>query len=208
LHTFLLLIAALAGSGWHCTEDAGLWDCRPNQPAPRVAAQVEPKRAMPAVLPTEPEPVPDPEPDIERKAEPGAESNAESNADPEADTAGQPGDEGQAEPEPRLEPTPAPADSPADAGAEAAELLGENTYIVQIGAYRNREAAYSEARRLAYSGMVVVNTHSDGKDWFVLLLGTYPSWTEAREAGLDYEATEGGSYWVRTARDLQQVLKP
>ncbi len=49
MHTFLLLVIALGGGDWSCTETDGLWDCRPAQalPAPRrVAPPARPATAQ------------------------------------------------------------------------------------------------------------------------------------------------------------------
>ncbi len=61
MHHFFLLVIALAGSDWNCTESNGLWDCQPVQALPRTAARSlrSPAAAAP-VIPVPPSASPPP----------------------------------------------------------------------------------------------------------------------------------------------------
>ncbi len=179
----VLLVIALAGTGWSCTENNGLWDCRPAQPQPRAAAR---PLASPVTAPRRMQSLDTPAP---QAAEPPsvAETARESTITPAA-------------------PEAAPArvvEQPAPSAVAVAGPTG--AFIVQVGAYRERAQAQETADRLPYDGLEVVPTEREGEVWYVLLLGAYSDIETARAAGAEYEASTGGSYWVRTAADLQSV---
>ncbi len=116
-----------------------------------------------------------------------------------------------AEPEAETETEPEPAESadppavvlPVEPSPPPQPVAVDDPYIVQVGAYRKRETAERAADALALPGLSIVPTRRDDEDWFVLLLGAYPSWEDADRAGRDF----GGSFWVRRSSDLRQVLR-
>lgn len=188
----LLLVIALAGSDWNCTETDGLWDCQPAQPEPAVVA---PRRAMappansiaPAqssmALPPEPEervpalPDPSPEPEAELATEP------ELVAEPEM------------EPKPAALPKPSPGFVPVPG------------YMVQIGAYRDPADAQRAASELDYGSLKILPMRSKGQDWSVLILDAFETIEQARAAGDSYVERTGGSYWIRSSKDLVRSLE-
>jgi cell division protein FtsN len=90
----------------------------------------------------------------------------------------------------------------------AVEPEDASAYFVQIGAYRIRENAEAEARRVDRDGLTVVPTERDGETLFVVLLGAFSTLAEARAAGdACRRAFPGTSYWVRTGENLRRVLK-
>lgn len=80
-------------------------------------------------------------------------------------------------------------------------------FIVQIGAYRSEAAAREQVRRVGDADLRIMPTRRDGEDWYVVLLGAFPSWQEADAAGRAYESASGGSFWVRRSSDLRAVLR-
>ena len=79
--------------------------------------------------------------------------------------------------------------------------------MVQVAAFREKELAERAARELDLANLVVMPTQRDGEDWYVILLGAWPTYALADEAGRRFVEVKGGSYWVRNAADLQAILK-
>ncbi len=179
MHNILLLVAALAGGNWSCSESDGLWDCRPTRPLPaarRAAPPAQPQ--LPAATSFDSPP----------PAQPRQQAAPSASAGPVPQQA--------ADVSQSVTPAPRP---PGQAPAQP-------DFVVQIGAYENREGAERAAAALGDAGLTVVPTLRDGKTWYVLLLGAFLSLDAARAAGDSYEARTGGSYWVRTMADLEQAL--
>ncbi len=108
------------------------------------------------------------------------------------------------EPAPQLDPPsdarPEPAPSP-----EATELTGG--WAVQIAAFGDRDSAEQGVDRIGLDEVIILRTRRSGKDWYVLLLGSYSSKDEAESAGRDYATNTGGSYWVRDAYGLKKIQR-
>ena len=146
------------------------------------------------------------------------EDSVEESADETAEPAVVPQpDEALPEPEPALDaskadavPAAVPAATAPPAAAPVAESPAEvSGFVVQVGAFREPAQAQAAARQIDLSSLVIMPTRRDGEDWYVVLLGAFPSYEEAREAGEIYAArVPGGSYWVRSAQDLRDVLNP
>jgi septal ring-binding cell division protein DamX len=102
----------------------------------------------------------------------------------------------------------APAPSPPEdaAPAERNEVsAGDDGYVLQVGAFRRQELAVKASRQIGLPALTVVPTRRGEEDWYVLLLGTYPSALDAREAGEAYlDANPRGAIWVRAAADLRE----
>lgn len=122
--------------------------------------------------------------------EPGAEKKAEPAAAPEPTPPQQPVPDSVPEP-PKATPATAP----------------DGDWVVQVGAFEDRATAQKVVRRLDRDGTVIVPTRQDGKDWNVVLLGSYPSREAADDAGRAYAADTGGSYWVRGATGVEAVRR-
>lgn len=192
MHYVFLLVFALAGSDWHCTESDGLWDCRPARPQSRVTARPLESQAVAAAaspvasaagstLPTE-SPVVEP---TESGAAPGPNSAGEA----PAGTA----------------PTGTALTSTRSAPPIVSPAASELAYVVQIGAFRRRAEAEAAVSELDREGVVIVANRRDGITWYLVLLGAFSTLEDARAAGAEYEADSGGSFWVRNAADLREV---
>ncbi len=93
-----------------------------------------------------------------------------------------------------------------DSGQAMPGFKPEKAFVVQVGAYRERADAEQVASRLDYETLAIVPTEREGESWWVIVLGAFRTLEAARSVGDEYEADTGGSYWVRTADDLQAVL--
>lgn len=206
-HVFLLVIA-LAGSDWNCTETDGLWDCRPARSVPKAPAPplapVSPASAIAAGAVAFPE--------ASGAATIAAPASAPVQA-PAAVAAEAPAAVPDEKPE--AVPAQAPANGQQLAGIDSSVsgseqpipgLKSSNAFVVQVGAYRQRVDAEQEVSRLDYESLAIVSTERDGEVWWVIVLGAFDSLESARSAGAQYEAATGGSFWVRTSDDLQAVL--
>jgi septal ring-binding cell division protein DamX len=226
LHIFFLLVLALQAGDWQCSQEGKLWDCRPPPPAPPPISA--PQAAEPAQQTLEPG---------EAIMEPGDSSPAEAVTPPEAERQPPreltPVVPPEADPipapvaHPESEPAPAEAASLAltdaisgsvapkrpETGMGRVETPGMDResptgFVVQVGAFRNKERAQRAVRELDDAGVVVMPTVTDGEVWYVLLLGGFPGWEEAAAAGAAYQAAHPeGSFWVRNAGDLRRILR-
>jgi DamX protein len=174
-----MLVVALQSGGWHCTQVDELWRCEP-----AVKSRPAPPEAASsdaAVL----------APSRAEAASPGPAADQSALAvDSEL-----------------VEELPSPAvDS--EVAEEPFSPTAAQAYVVQVGAYRTKEKAQAAARSINGDRLVVLPTVKGGQDWFVLLLGAFPTLAEARAAGDAYRRNvPGASYWVRSAEDLRRVLK-
>lgn len=104
---------------------------------------------------------------------------------------------------PRAPETVAMAELPSAAESSARD----DAFALQVGAFRDRDLAEKAVRQIGMPDLQIVATRREDADWYVLLLGTYPSAVEAREAGETYlDANPGGAIWVRAASDLKASL--
>jgi len=151
----LILVIALSGAAWQCDNREGLWECRPppataaGEAAPTVSADGEGGAGTPvpeaaATNPTQP---------IPRAADAGAGYGAPVNE-------GAPGAEDAEDTE---------AAAAANTGASTA--ASADAWVVQIAAYRDKEAAQAAARDISYAGLIIMPIRREGENWFVLLLG-------------------------------------
>lgn len=77
-------------------------------------------------------------------------------------------------------------------------------YVVQLGAFREQSSAERAAKAGKLEEIKVLATQRNGQTWYVLLLGSYKSREEAREASAAYlQAHPDGSTWVRSSADLR-----
>ena len=195
-----MLLVALASGGWQCKQEAGLWQCQSPPPAVKLETPPTVAEVTPGQLPeTAPEPAPVTGPAGELAEDP-------MQAPPQ-------------EAEPVKAMAPAPVSSPVAERAPDSEAVASaepepkpeanvaDPYLVQIGAYREKSAARQQASRVDSSELEIMPTRRDGKDWYVVLLGAFPSWQEANDAGRAYESAYGGSFWVRRSSDLRKVLR-
>lgn len=118
-----------------------------------------------------------------------------------------------AEPAPPPEPAPAPVpEADTSAAPEPAERAAptalDEGWAVQVGAYADRASAQRAADQIGWQGIVIVPTRRDGRDIYVVLLGTWPSRDEADSRGRGYTSETGGDYWVRSASGLQMIKRP
>lgn len=100
---------------------------------------------------------------------------------------------------------------PSPGGHAARESTGTNVvsgpmaqqYVLQVGAFRDRANADSAAASLAGEQVRIVATRRGTQAWYVLLLGSYATEVQARQARqrylADYPAAEA---WVRSSADL------
>ena len=185
LGSILILIVALAAGDWQCEKRGGLWDCRPPVPVvapvatPAPSAVVEP--AVPLDAPAAAPPLPA-EPDAPVAALPALQAARSTPTEPigTASTQGQ-------------------------NHAVTNPTLGE-AWVVQIGAFREQEAAQAAAQALKDGGATILPIEREGEAWYVLLLGAYAAKSDAQRAG-DAYAKSGGDYWIRSARSLQKLAK-
>ena len=99
---------------------------------------------------------------------------------------------------------PEPAATIKADGSGVSTRILPTDFVLQVGAFRERARAVRAAQELGREGVVVVRTRRGEEEWFVVLLGVYPSADEARDAGEAYEAAvPGGSFWVRPGSDLR-----
>ena len=98
-----------------------------------------------------------------------------------------------------------PAPRPAD--ASGAVPMAVDDYVLQVGAFQERQLAVAEAQRLGRPDLLVLPTERDGREFFVLVLGVYPTREAADQAGEAYLADQpGGSVWVRPASDVKAAI--
>ena len=100
-------------------------------------------------------------------------------------------------PEPAPQPEPIPEPTPETTTSTA--LTGG--WAVQVGAYAERASAMRVAGLIDREGVVILPTRSNGRDYYVVLLGTWPSREEADDIGRTYVAET--DYWVRSTSGLQ-----
>jgi septal ring-binding cell division protein DamX len=93
------------------------------------------------------------------------------------------------------------------AAATEPEPALDGAYVLQVGAFHRESSAQSAAAAIGMEELRVIGTRRGQEDWYVLVLGTYDSKVDAREAGEAYlDANPGGSIWVRSAADLREAL--
>ncbi len=171
----LIFIAALAGGGHECQHIDNNWVC---DVLPR---QVADSRDLQQVSNPQHIARPTPSPKAAIPAEPSASAELAAPATPESDTA---------------------PETPAEQSTQMAVAMLNRGWAVQIAAFGDRAAAELGVQRIGRDNLEIVHTRRDGEDWFVLLLGIYPSHEEADRAGRAYAEESGGSYWVRNAAAL------
>ena len=79
-------------------------------------------------------------------------------------------------------------------------------FAVQVVASSNMENLKAFAQRNQLSDEWVAETSVNGKTWFVLLQGVYPTMSEAKAALEQASATLDTSPWVRSVGSLQAVM--
>jgi septal ring-binding cell division protein DamX len=101
-------------------------------------------------------------------------------------------------------PAPPPQNIHTPAAEENVEALPIDAWVLQVGAYRDRDRARVAADMIADDNLIVVPIKKDGGDWYVLLLGAYPTYALAQRAGEIYLLDHpGGSIWVRSAAGVR-----
>ena len=82
-------------------------------------------------------------------------------------------------------------------------------WVLQVGAFQYRTRARAEAELIASEKLILVPIERDGKTWHLLLLGSFPTYRAAQSAGENYLLEHPlGSFWVRSAAGLREVLQP
>ncbi len=168
----LVLIAALTGGGHDCRHAAGSWDCD------AMLYLLDDSPGVPQLK------------DLRHIADvtPSPDVTAQSDTDT-----------------PAISEPPAPdtrPETPTNSPAPVSLATPVEGWAVQIAAFGDRDAAELGAQRIGIDSVNIVPTRRDGEDWYVLLLGIYPSREQAEQAGLGYAEESGGSYWVRNAAAL------
>jgi septal ring-binding cell division protein DamX len=80
-------------------------------------------------------------------------------------------------------------------------------YVLQVGAFRDRERAIAAARDIDRKEMIVLPMQREGEQLFVLVLGVYPTLADAEAAGQQYMGDfPEGKIWVRSAQDVKSAL--
>jgi septal ring-binding cell division protein DamX len=181
-------------SAWECDpKSAGLWNCKPAQapaankaPAAKKAPVAEEAYAV----------VTDPESPIRDESAPMAMTSPPVNEP--------------ASPQSEAQPTPA-SDAAALSPGGDSRLDLDGSYVLQVGAFRTEASARAAADTITGAidskELQVIATRRGVEEWYVLVLGSYDSKVDAREAGEVYlDAHPGGSIWVRSAADLRDSL--
>lgn len=194
---FLVLVAALTGGELHGQASDSSWNTHTQrnwlddpeaiqltaEELGHIADVIPPgqrAQSQPAEPPmSEPAPAPEPEPEPEPTPEPFADTLAEPALDPAAAP----------NPEPAAEQIAA-----SDEGMTTPSM--DKGWVVQIGAYEDRASAERNARRIGIEGIAIRTINRGGYDWYVLLLGSYPSYEEAQSSGATYAEETDGDYWV------------
>ncbi len=107
------------------------------------------------------------------------------------------------EPEPVAEVEPEPEMSAAMGGDISSQLA--DYYAVQVCASSSMENLMAFAKNNQLSDQWTAETSVDGKTWFVLLQGIYPTRDEAKAAMVEVESLET-TPWVRSVGSLQAVI--
>ena len=103
-------------------------------------------------------------------------------------------------------PAPAPQNIHTPAAAENVEAVPIDAWVLQVGAFRDRDRARVATEMIADDNLIVVPIRKDGQDWHILLLGAFPSYALAQRAGDIYLLDHpGGSIWVRSAAGVRGV---
>ncbi|MCW9015216.1 MAG: SPOR domain-containing protein [Gammaproteobacteria bacterium] len=108
-----------------------------------------------------------------------------------------------AEPEP--EPMPMMEAEPMPAASGGVMSQPANHYAVQVVASSSMEGLRAFARQHQLSDQWTAETSVNGKTWFVLLLGVYPTKTEANDALASVQGELDTSPWIRSVGSLQAV---
>ncbi len=114
-------------------------------------------------------------------------------------------------PEEKFEPVPAaiPRIIPTPVPEEKFEPVPIDAWVLQVGAFQSRTSARAEAGLIASEKLILVPIERDGKTWHLLLLGSFPTRQAAQSAGENYLLEHPlGSFWVRSAAGLREVLQP
>jgi septal ring-binding cell division protein DamX len=103
-------------------------------------------------------------------------------------------------------PAPPPQNIQTPAAEENVEALPIDAWVLQVGAYRDRARTRVAADMIADDNLIVVPIKNDEEDWYVLLLGAFPSYALAQRAGEIYLLDHPrGSIWVRSAAGVRGV---
>jgi DamX protein len=180
-------------------------------PVPEVPTQTRREAAAPVIEPltfssraAEPAPAPEPAPEQPPAPDPAPEPAPEPSPEPEPAPA----------PQPVAPPAPAPqpvqtAPTPPAVASNRSEwfqpswltVAAANQYTVQILGARdeNNLIEFAQSQNLSSNQFGYVETSVDGRPWFVLLMGSYPTNAAAREAiaALPETLRERGP-WPRT----------
>ena len=112
-----------------------------------------------------------------------------------------------AEPAPVQQPEPDPELQKIAAAELALAAALDKTWALQVGAFKDAEAAEQAVADSGMETILIVPTERDGEAWFVLLLGTYERKVDAREAGQAYMgAFPEGKTWVRKSEEIKQTM--
>ena len=100
-------------------------------------------------------------------------------------------------PAPVAELSPAPAPTPA-----AAAVLG--AFTVQLGAFQEYRSAQAFAEEVGADGVLLLSTQRDGVTWYLVVLDSYPSRSEADAAEASYRDDHpAAATWVRGTTGLE-----
>ena len=204
---------------WRCDQDGGgMWSCDPRQqllpePTPKPEAVQEPqtepvKAAGVASQPTL-------EPDGSRQAPAPSGSEPESRSDTASVSK-------------LVADKPAASDSAGNAVVTTAEVEGSdietpsetvgsgvaNTlragdYVVQVGAFRRQEGATKAASSILGVEVEILTTADQGGDWYILLIGAWPTLAGAQEAAARFlDTNPEGDTWIRRGSAVLDSIAP
>ncbi len=83
--------------------------------------------------------------------------------------------------------------------------LPQNYYAVQLIALSSQQKAVYYAEKLGYSAQNIVQIHSQGNDWYILLAGVYGNYQEANKAVADSRLPHNP--WIRPLGPLQKLVR-
>ncbi len=89
-----------------------------------------------------------------------------------------------------------------------AEQMSES-WVLQLGAFRQLEAAERALAEMGMDGLRIAETERDGERWHVILMGQYPHQGAANEAAkILVDATPDKHVWVRQLSDVEKSTAP
>lgn len=198
----LLTLGACSSNPSPWTQKSSPWgDRQAAEPAPEPAEYVEP--VVQSFEPVEPvEPVGGMAMQAEAAVEDPAMAESAAMAEPMAESEAEPVEMAMADAHAAAEPEPMP-----EAAAGGIASQSANHYAVQVVASSSMANLKNFAQQHQLSDQWTAETIVDGKTWYVLLLGVYPTMTEAKDALASIQDQLDTSPWVRSIGSLHAVMQ-